>query len=96
MIEGYKQALQNQNIRVQPLCMYSGETLEDIEKYGLNQCISQNVTAIICGSPEVTCCVWKMLERMKMVIPDEFSVISVGDGELLNILGDGIREWSSR
>lgn len=90
VIEGYKQALQNQNIRVQPLCMYSGETLEDIEKYGLNQCISQNVTAIICGSPEVTCCVWKMLERMKMVIPDEFSVISVGDGELLNILGDGI------
>lgn len=90
IMEGYRQAMQSQNLLVQPVWMYEGEKMEDIEKYGVPQCLSENVTAVICGSPDIACCVFSGMGRTKMVMPDELSVISIGDGKMLEILGDGI------
>ena len=90
VMQGYMQAMKNENISVQPMWAYEGSSLEDIEKYGVHQTLSENVTAVICGSPEIACCVWKLMERTKTVIPDALSMIVVGDGNILDILGDGI------
>lgn len=88
--EGYRMALQSRNFPLQTMWSYEGETLSDVEKYGIRQCLSENVTAFICGSPEIACCVWKQMERTGMVIPDTLSMIAVGDSTMLKILGDGI------
>ena len=88
--DGYKLAMQNNNFPVQPIWSYESDTIEDIEKYGVSQCLSENVTAIICGSQEITFSVCKVLERGRTAIPEELSIISIGDGRMLEMLGYGI------
>lgn len=90
ILDGYKLAMQNRNLPMQPVWMYEGESIEEIEKYGIRQCLSENVTAVICGSQEIAVCVWKLMERTRTVIPDSLSMIVIGDSHMLEILGYGI------
>ncbi len=64
------------------MLMYEGNSLEEIEKYGITQVLSENVTAIVCGSSSVACCVWKVAERTRIAVPNELSVIAIGDDEV--------------
>lgn len=90
VLEGYRMAVQGRNLPLQPVWSYEGETLEEIEKYGIRQCLTEEVTAVICGSADIACCVWKLMERTRTPIPDALSVIAVGDDPVLEHLGDGI------
>ena len=90
ILEGYRQAMQNQNYLIQPVWTYRGSSMKEIEKYAIRQCLDGSVTAVICGSQEIACCVWKLMERTRAVIPDSLSMIVIGDGSLLEILGCGI------
>ena len=90
IIGGYRLAMQRVNQKEQTMWTYMGESLEEIEKYGIPQVLSENVTAIVCGSPEIACCVLKVAERSRMVIPNELSIISIGDDRILELMGCGI------
>lgn len=90
VLEGYRMAVQSSNLPLQPVWSYEGDSIEDIETYGIRQCLSGDVTAVICGSWDIACCVWKLMERTRTVVPDGLSMIVVGDGEMVKILGDGI------
>lgn len=90
VLYGYRAAMQSSGLQVLPAWMYTGSSMEDIEKYGISQCLSENVTAVICGSREITCCVSRMLDRSRTMIPDELSVIAIGDGGEMELSGDGI------
>lgn len=59
ILEGYKQAMFEQNLTIFPAWVYKGLSLENIEQYGIMQCLSGDTTAVICGSQEIACCVWK-------------------------------------
>lgn len=88
--DGYRLAVQSRNLPLQPVWSYEGETIEEIEKYGIRQCLSENVTAVICGSADIVCCIWKLMERTRTVIPDGLSMITIGDTDMLQLLGDGV------
>ena len=45
IIGGYKLAMQNSNQNGQTAWAYAGQSLADIEKYGISQVLSENVTA---------------------------------------------------
>ena len=90
ILEGYRMAVQSHNLPLQPAWSYEGESLEAVEKYGIRQCLTEEVTAVICGSPDIACCVWKLMERTRMPVPDALSMIVVGDSPVLKLLGDGI------
>lgn len=90
ILEGYKIAMLNYNLQTKPVWIYEGKTLDEIEKQGIMQCLSDEVTAIICGSKEIACCASKMLGQMRIRVPDEISLVSIGDNEVLDILSDGI------
>lgn len=90
VLEGYRVSVQKNNLPLRPMWFYVGESMEDIETYGIRQCLSRDVTAVICGSEEIACCVWKFLERTRTVVPDAVSVIVVGDGDMARMLSDGI------
>lgn len=75
--DGYRLAVQSRNLPLQPVWSYEGETIEEIEKYGIRQCLSENVTAVICGSADIACCIWKLMERTRTVIPDGLSMITI-------------------
>lgn len=90
ILEGYRFAMVQANQRIQSVWIYEGKTLHEIEKQGIVQCLSENVTAIICGSQEIACCVSKVLGQMRINVPDEISLISIGDNKILDILSDGI------
>ena len=62
VMEGCKMAVQSHNLPLQPAWFYEGENLEAIEKYGIRQCLTEEVTAVICGSPEIA-------ERRSIVRP---------------------------
>ena len=79
--------------RFTPAWSYEGESLEAVEKYGIRQCLTEEVTAVICGSPDIACCVWKLMERTRMPVPDALSMIVVGDSPVLKLLGR--RDYSS-
>lgn len=90
IISGYKAAMRESDLPVRSTWIYEGVCAEDIEKTGIEQCLNENVTAIICGSREIVCSLCKILERNRMKIPGELSVIAIGDDTLFEILGDGI------
>lgn len=90
ILEGYRMAVQGNNLPLQPVWSYQGDSIAEIETYGVRQCLSENVTAVICGSWDIACCVWQFMERTRTVVPDGLSMIVVGDGAMMNILGDGI------
>ena len=90
ILDGYKEAMHSRNFPIQPVWIYEGKTVEDIEKYGIRQVLGDNVTAIICGSQEIAFCVWKLMERTHTNIPDDLSMTVIGDEEILKILGNGI------
>lgn len=90
ILDGYKTALQSHNLPFEAVWAYEGEGIGDIEKRGIRQCINEQVTAVVCGSEEIACCVWKLMERSCTVIPDSLSMIAVGDNGMLQILGEGI------
>lgn len=88
--DGYRLAMHDHNYQIQPVWIHIGSTLEEIEKLGIQQSLSENVTAVICGSQAIACCVWKQMERSQTIIPDALSMIVVGDSKLLELLGYGI------
>lgn len=88
--EGYKMAMRDAKLPIQPLWIYEGKSLEDIEQYGIRQCLSDNATAVICGSPEIAGCFCKMMERLKTPIPEAVSLITIGDDKWMELIGDGI------
>lgn len=90
ILEGYRMEIQGNHLPLQPVWSYAGDSIEEIEKYGVRQCLSEKVTAVICGSWDIACCVWKFMERTRTVVPDDLSMIVVGDGDMMKILGDGI------
>lgn len=85
--DGYKAMLRKENLQVQPILIYESELLEEIERYGISQCLSQNATALICGSQEIACCVCRFLERTNTLIPKDISLIVIGQDNLTEMLG---------
>lgn len=90
ILNGYKLAMQNAGQKEQPVWIYEGKSTGEIEKYGIQQVLSENVTAVVCGTPEIACCVCKVTERGRTAIPNELSLISVGDDRILSLIGCGI------
>lgn len=90
VLNGYKMAMQSIGQKEQPVWIYEGKSAADIEKYGIPQVLGENVTAIVCGTPEIACCVCKVAERGRIAVPDELSLISVGDDRILSLIGCGI------
>lgn len=90
IIEGYRSAMRGRNFPIRNTWIYEGDSAEDVEKIGIEQCLNEKVTAIICGCREIVCSLCKILERNQMTVPNRLSVIAVGDDALLEILGDGI------
>lgn len=90
VLEGYRQEMQNRNMTVQAAWMYEGKDLEEIEHFGIHQCLEERVTAVVLGSEEIALCVWKMLEQTEILIPDMLSVVTVGDSKWMEILGTGM------
>lgn len=90
VMEGCETAMHNHHMSVCPAWFYVGKTVEDIEKYGIRQCLSEKVTAVICGSWEIAYCVLTFMNRIKNAVPDSLSVIVIGDDDILDILGGGL------
>lgn len=90
ILDGYRHAMRSSRQKEQPVWIYEGKTMGDIEKYGISQVLNENVTAVICGSPAIACCICRAMERSGMWIPNELSLISVGDNEMLELSGTGI------
>ena len=88
--DGYQIAMREAHLAMQPLWVYEGRSLEEIEDYGIQQCLEENVTAVICGSQEIAGCFYKAVERLQIAMPDSLSIIAVGDGRWMEILADGI------
>ena len=88
--DGYQIAMREAHLAIQPLWVYEGRSLEEIEDYGIQQCLEENVTAVICGSQEIAGCFYKAVERLQIAMPDSLSIIAVGDGRWMEILADGI------
>lgn len=90
ILDGYKIAMQNNNLHYNPLWIYIFDSVNDIEKIGIPQVMKERVTAIVCGSPEVACYVERVLSKNNTVVPDEISLISIGDENELEYVGNGI------
>ena len=88
ILYGFKSAMQRFHQKAQPVWIYECRTLGDIEKYGIPQVLNENVTAIVCGSPEIACCVCKVMERSRTTVPGQLSLISVGDDRILEFSGN--------
>lgn len=87
LLKDYKLAMQNKNMQINPAWMY---IYEEIEEFGISQFIGESETAIICGTPEIACRVAGILEKRKTNIPEELSIIAIGEGKELQYVSGGI------
>lgn len=87
---GYKKAMRNASLPIQPLWICEGDSITDLEQRGLCQCLNEHTTAVICGSPEVAVCFCKAMERIRITIPDSLSMITIGDSRWMELLENGI------
>lgn len=90
IIDGYKNIMQNTGNNIDPLWIYLGKTIEEIENMGIQQCISKNCTAIICGSKEIALCAYKFAKKIGLNIPNDLSILVIGNDSILNLLDNGI------
>lgn len=90
IVEGYKNIMQEADNELDPLWIYLGKNIQDIEQYGIQQCISKGVTAIICGSKEIALCIYKFAKKIGINIPDNLSILVIGDDAILKLLDDGV------
>ena len=80
--------MQNKNMQINPAWMY---IYEEIEEFGISQFIGESETAIICGTPEIACRVAGILEKRKTNIPEELSIIAIGEGKELQYVVEGLQ-----
>ncbi len=90
VIDGYKAAMQNHNLYDNPTWIYTGDSIDDFEKMGIPQLVAERVTAVICGMPEIACYAERAFTKINVSVPDEISIISVGDKKELEYVGGGI------
>lgn len=90
IVDGYKNTMQNMGNNIDLLWIYLGKNIEEIENMGIQQCISQECTAIICGSKEIALCVYKFAKKIGLNIPNDLSILVIGDDVILNLLDTGI------
>ncbi len=88
--KGYRTAMNEENLHPRPLWMYQGETLADIQRYGIQQCLRANVTAILCGSWEIAFLLCRSLEKIGIAVPGDISVLSVGKSQSLELLDKSV------
>lgn len=89
VLKGYRDAMRHAGLTVKPSWMYEGSIGKDMERVGFRQCLAENVTAVICGSREIACCLSSYMNQASVPIPDELGVIVIGDDPILDFLGNG-------
>lgn len=90
IVDGYGLAMHNHNYATETVWIHIGDSIEEIENFGVQQCLVENITAVICGSYDIACSVWKKVVRSQTVIPDSLSMIVIGDNKPLELLGYGV------
>lgn len=89
MLSGIEEYLRNSGGISLAACFIS-DSPEDIAKSGLVQCINDQVSAVICGSPALACQAAAYAVSIGMRIPEDISIISIGDNVNSNSLFGGI------
>lgn len=90
IMNGYKLEMQEHDLPVQPFWMYQVSSPDEVEEPGISQFLNDNITAIICGSWDLACSVYKVMAHNNVSIPENLSLISVGDRDVLSFLGNGL------
>lgn len=90
ILEGYKTTMQKMGNDIDPLWTYKGKNIEDVKQYAIQQCLNEEVTAVICGSKEIALCVYKFVKKTGINVPDDLSILVIGDDELLSLLDNGV------
>lgn len=89
MLPGIEEYLRNSGGASLSSCFIS-DSEEEISKLGLLQCVNDQVSAVICGSPALACQAAAYAVSIGMRIPEDISIISIGDSEILDNLFGGI------
>lgn len=89
-IEGYRRSMAEAYPSLKSFWIREVDERDATEQYGIESFLEAGVTAIVCSSWEITVRVWKRLIKMRVSVPDELSLISVGDNPVLSILDKGI------
>ncbi len=90
VLDGVEAVYGEQNLQKQFLTSYIGTDLEDIRQNALVSCISDNISAVICGDMEIAGCVLEYAKQIGIKIPEELSVICTRDHAVLEYLAGGI------
>lgn len=89
VLYGVKEYLRaNANISLSACFM--SDSSSEISESGLVQCVTDQVSAVICGSPVIACQAAAYAVSIGMRIPEDISIISMGDDENLGNLFSGI------
>lgn len=88
--EGYCCEMQANHYASSQIRCYEEETIDEIEKYAVPQCINDCMTAVICSSAQVASRFYKILAERQMAILEAISVIVIGDDETLEVMGCGV------
>ncbi len=91
ILYGAEEALRRHGEPCRMEAWHTGESMDDIiAEGGLEDCVNDSVTAVICGSPEIARAVCSYASAAGICIPHMLSVISIGDETSLKYISGGI------
>lgn len=89
ILTGIEEYLRNRG-GFSPDSYFISDSVEEISKFGFVQCVNDQVSAVICGSPAIACQAAAYAVSIGMRIPEDISILSIGDSDNLSLLFGGI------
>lgn len=90
ILSGVKAVFRERQLPPENLVHYLGEDRKDLWKTGTAFCMAQDVSAVICGNPEITGMVLGYAGKMGVQVPRELSVVCMEEQEILEYMAGGI------
>lgn len=90
ILNGIKSVFRERQLPLENLVYYLGSDGEDLRKTGTAFCMTRDVSAVICGNPEITGMVLEYAGKTGMRVPQELSLVCMEEQEILEYMAGGI------
>lgn len=88
--KGYIHALKENQIPLEPMHIYRGETAEETANVGIDRCQKAEVTALVCSDIRTASCVYRILQERGTLVPNDMSLVLARDDAVAEVTGNGL------
>lgn len=90
ILKGIEEVYREENLSGQLINSYIGKDMADIRRNAAALCITEDVTAVVCGNVRITGCVAEYAKQSGIHVPEDLSCVCADDEIILECLLGGV------